>query len=473
MNAIVYKLEKVCLFFITTVLLFSCEKIDNNPLGYYESRFFELNNNVNPILKRIILNLKRQEEIKPYVQKFVLSEGYPIWSEAKIKIQKSKYKHNRDSSVTSDTLVLVPIVPIGQTYVKDILGIKVNNEILYKLFEGIRYAEYGFNNDVNRTEPNAEDIAKQIIEFESKLFNSYIYLIKDNRLFDYWNSSNPKPSNFFIIGSKLTTLDDDGPEDDECITWMQTYSDDGGITWHDTGITWEEGDCDVDEYDVPYGGGGSGNGDGGWTTSAPSGGTSGGGSGGTNSGGSGSQSCSDGWEKIVVNTDGIYLGSCTDPGPIPPTPPNEDDIETTFSVDCQSFEFTQTTIANWQEAGVNNIRLKWQWIGPSNIPITREIYINHIVFGLPTQYANGDIVSPGQAANICAQVLDQVKLATYVQFRTSPTFPSDAVVELYFKNLLHQTMTLVAGTAGATGSGSPNIRFHNEVRSFFDPRSCN
>ncbi|WP_231490987.1 hypothetical protein [Pedobacter sp. Leaf170] len=64
-----------------------------------------------------------------------------------------------------------------------------------------------------------------------------------------------------------------------------------------------------------------------------------------------------------------------------------------LDTDCESFVFIKTSGANWQEAGLNKIKLEWVWVGGSN-RLIRHIDVNHIVFGLPTYYtkSNGDIV---------------------------------------------------------------------------------
>jgi hypothetical protein len=152
----------------------------------------------------------------------------------------------------------------------------------------------------------------------------------------------------------------------------------------------------------------------------------------------------------------------------------EEDIETTFNVDCNTFAFKKTTTSNWQEAGVNKIRLKWVWIGGNNGGLTREIYINHIVVGMPIDYISGTHVTPGEAANKAARVLEFAKRQTYRQFNSYATYPDDNAIISYFKATLHALMsTNYSGTAGVTGSGSANIIFRDEERSnFSDPYDC-
>lgn len=153
--------------------------------------------------------------------------------------------------------------------------------------------------------------------------------------------------------------------------------------------------------------------------------------------------------------------------------PEPGEADAALGTDCNSFVFTKTSTANWQEAGLNNIRLKWVWIGGSGVAQTREVYVNHIVFGLPMVYANGQTVSPGKAATFSAQAAQQAKYDTYRRFRDTPLWPDDATVIQYYKTALHTYMMVKGGTAGVTGSGSPSIVFRNEERSSVsDPYDC-
>jgi len=161
----------------------------------------------------------------------------------------------------------------------------------------------------------------------------------------------------------------------------------------------------------------------------------------------------------------------------PPGSGDTNDSDNIVSTDCGSFNFTKTSIANWQEAGVRQIRLKWVWLEGNNIGQTRTVYLPSVVFGLPTQYQNSDgtitNLSSGAAAVKAAKATEAAKILTYVEFRNSPYFPSDAEVLQYFKGALATTMAAERGTAGATGSGNSGIIFQNEERSDFFPYSCN
>ncbi|MBK6623962.1 MAG: hypothetical protein IPG30_03260 [Chitinophagaceae bacterium] len=165
------------------------------------NKFFELPKNADPILKRIVEDLKQKNSLHPFVEQFVKNEGLPVWKYAKITIKRN-HTDNVSNTEGTDTLVSVPIVPDGDAYVKDVLKVKINTEVLYKLFMGEQYASNGFDKDPNRTAPNAEDIVKQIMAFEKEMYYSsdstVIYHIKDNRLFDNWPADTTKPQDFYI-----------------------------------------------------------------------------------------------------------------------------------------------------------------------------------------------------------------------------------------------------------------------------------
>ena len=194
------------LFFLllsVLVLTYSCKKMDYIDVAKVNitERFFELPKNADPILKRIVEDLKQKNSLHPFVEQFVKNEGLPVWKYAKITIKRN-HTDNVSNTEGTDTLVSVPIVPDGDAYVKDVLKVKINTEVLYKLFMGEQYASNGFDKDPNRTAPNAEDIVKQIMAFEKEMYYSsdstVIYHIKDNRLFDNWPADTTKPQDFYI-----------------------------------------------------------------------------------------------------------------------------------------------------------------------------------------------------------------------------------------------------------------------------------
>jgi hypothetical protein len=196
------------------------------------------------------------------------------------------------------------------------------------------------------------------------------------------------------------------------------------------------------------------------------------------------------WTEYAVDENGnvLYIISemflyttCEEPSPIGGggssiVDPGEE-VENQKDTDCESFTFRKTSLANWQEAGLNKISLRMVWVGGGNGISVRHIDVNHLVYGLPTYYTNpnGSIttLTAGGAANIAANATEFARNMTYSNFRNNLTYPSEATIVAYFKQQVHNYMIAHMGTAGSTGSGSSSIIFNNEQRSnWTDPTDC-
>jgi hypothetical protein len=138
----------------------------------------------------------------------------------------------------------------------------------------------------------------------------------------------------------------------------------------------------------------------------------------------------------------------------------ENTTETDYSpngLKCSSFTY-RNTASNWQEAGVSGLRFKMVWIGGSNSGIEISVTLGApLIFGLPIQRADGTIYSPGKAAEMSAEAVSYATALTAQMLKYEPYIPSTLTVETMFKNNIKLFMLNYAGTAGATGSGSPEI----------------
>ena len=198
---------------LTIVLFAACKKADfaQKSSLQNEERFFKLPANARPELKRIVEDLKIKNKIHPFINEFIASEGYPLWEFAQFKKRKFNVT-NRGDGNEQDSLVQVPIVQEEAQYVKDILNIRIDSSILYKLIAGEEYASFGFNKDPNRTTPNANDIVGTIMAYEHLIWGQNIFEITDNRLFDNWPQGAPKPDSFYVVQKFTTTY--------STITWV-------------------------------------------------------------------------------------------------------------------------------------------------------------------------------------------------------------------------------------------------------------
>lgn len=154
------------------------------------------------------------------------------------------------------------------------------------------------------------------------------------------------------------------------------------------------------------------------------------------------------------------------------------DTEANKHTDCETFTFVKTTTANWQEAGVNNIKLKWVWTNLDGSSSTElDVPMSHVVIGFPTYYTNvfdntTHDLTPGLAANRAALAVQLARELTYKKF-AHDAFPMEASVRTFFINTLNATVAANQGTAGFNGTNSPNIIFNDEKRSYItNPLDC-
>lgn len=157
----------------------SCRKADfhNSKLLVDRDRFFAIPDNSPQVLKRIVSNLKLQEERKPFVENFIKNQGYPNWEYSQINIS----EHNNNSFLPdNDTLVSVPIIKDQKEYVKSVLAIKVNQDIWYKLLDGIKYGELPIEKPIATGQVfTALDFLNLMMEMEAKIFGRNEFIITD------------------------------------------------------------------------------------------------------------------------------------------------------------------------------------------------------------------------------------------------------------------------------------------------------
>ncbi len=308
------------LMLISIFSFYSCNKIDTgNDNEDVIERFFELPENATPALKRIVADLKTKNEKYPFVEQFVKKEGYPLWKYAEFPATKNSPTLNTNAEEGSDTLINVPVVPQNAKYVKDVLSIKLDADILYKLFNGDDYASYGFDKDPGRSSPNADDVVAKIMNFEKNIWSQETFQVTDNRLFDYWGPGVIKPNSFYV-GARFITyvivisqvcdyttggqLESCPPGVDHCFELVPVY-----CTYSWMVSTWEEDADGTGWNNIPAGGGSSG------------------GSGSSTEPGNpqNPSSCDNGrgWVRITMDNTGQWKNPCTgEPVPQNPNPCN-------------------------------------------------------------------------------------------------------------------------------------------------------
>jgi hypothetical protein len=138
---------------------------------------------------------------------------------------------------------------------------------------------------------------------------------------------------------------------------------------------------------------------------------------------------------------------------------------------CGSFDF-RPTAGNWQEAGVNKLRINFRWIGT---PYGKQVNITlgaPIVFGMPLRKTNGALYKPGEAAELAAQASNYAHAMTAQLLKHEPYFPENHVVEETYRHYVDLFMKNYRGTAGRTGSRSPLIVFKDATYKFLGTGDC-
>ncbi len=180
------------LFFVA--IFYSCKKVDIRPSSEkIVERFLKLPENASPQLNRIIEDLKAKEKEHSFIEQFVAEVGYPLWQYAEIK--RAKPNGNFLAREAGEEIVEIPVVLDEKEFVNALLEVKLDVEILYKLFEGVNWANYGFDKEAAI---NADKIVAKMMQYEKVIWSSQVFKIDDNRLFDYWPAGDEKPSSFFI-----------------------------------------------------------------------------------------------------------------------------------------------------------------------------------------------------------------------------------------------------------------------------------
>jgi hypothetical protein len=155
---------------------FSCKKTDKTFIEEkvtsereVSSKFFSIEENVDPIAMKILNEIKFRDESKPFVNSFAKINGFPIWEKALISTNANK-----------DTVVYIPLVLNKTRFTNGYIKAYIKNEITITSFKSSDYKNYPFSN--NNTY-NANNFASFIMYFDNKIFGHDRFILKDNRLF--------------------------------------------------------------------------------------------------------------------------------------------------------------------------------------------------------------------------------------------------------------------------------------------------
>ena len=244
------------------------------------------------------------------------------------KIKRLILGNNLFAREAGEEIIEIPVVLDQKEFVNALLQVKMDEEVLYKLFEGHNWESYGFDKEAAL---NADKVIAKLMEYEEVIWNTRFFKIDDNRLFNYWPVGVDKPASFYIglhtnniTNDNVVYVYDDcdenggtngggtGEGDDDDWTYTNGGLIEGGIapgqpwTWVEPNETSPSGSpsgpkpiCLTDIIHISGGTGGTG-----WS-STPVYSTSGGSSNGGGSGGGGDGPCTPfPWAGL-----GIYTGS--------------------------------------------------------------------------------------------------------------------------------------------------------------------
>ena len=142
-----------------------------------ESKFFSVPANADPIIGRVISELKIQRDRNPnLIESIVKRNGYPIWDKAQITKQDNAYQ----SLVSGeDTIIYIPLAVHGEEKVTAFFLATVNNYIELQLYNKFDYEEFGFD---TTGMSNANRLALQFMILDFVTFGHKSFVIHDNRL---------------------------------------------------------------------------------------------------------------------------------------------------------------------------------------------------------------------------------------------------------------------------------------------------
>lgn len=173
------KLPFCLIFSIVFVAFLSCKKVDfyQNNIFVDESKFFSVPANADPIIGRVISELKMQKDRNPnLIESIVKRNGYPIWDKAQITKQDNAYQ----SLVSGeDTIIYIPLAVHGEEKVTAFFLATVNNYIELQLYNKFDYEEFGFD---TTGMSNANRLALQFMILDFVTFGHKSFVIHDNRL---------------------------------------------------------------------------------------------------------------------------------------------------------------------------------------------------------------------------------------------------------------------------------------------------
>jgi hypothetical protein len=195
--------------------VYSCKKTDTlvnveknqvQLLPETPDNFFKLPSNASSVLKRIALELERQNKTKEFISAFIAKEGFPIWAKSRIERHKQKDNtSNFDADGLEDTTVYVPLVVSADEYVTGFLKATVNDSVDIKIYRQNDYSNFPFKTPTSSASvTTAEEYAVRMMTMDRDVFGNTTFGLNDKRMF---NNSNDYSDTGNII-QRFVTLSD-------------------------------------------------------------------------------------------------------------------------------------------------------------------------------------------------------------------------------------------------------------------------
>ncbi len=182
------KIKVVILLLCTCSLFYTgCKKLDishepNENASKQTQSFFRVPPNTEPIVLKIIDEIKKRNNKKEFVSDFAVNNGYPIWDKAILGNKRNKGNSSSFSGGNaSDTLVFIPFVIANQSLVNGYILATITDSIGLSYSLAKDYKAYPFNPD--STQLSASNFAMRIMIMENQVFGYTKFNITDERLF--------------------------------------------------------------------------------------------------------------------------------------------------------------------------------------------------------------------------------------------------------------------------------------------------
>src|SRR5258706_823729 len=161
----------------------ACRKIDHqNNRSQIDNteRFFKLSPNVHPAVKQVANKIRKLNEQRNFINRFVTKQGFALWDKAVVTPIRSANTAARLES--SDYSVLIPLVWDNAPLVHSAIAAKVTSDSTYfTVLDGGNYATY--NADSASRGMNGRQLSATLMFLDNLVFGHTMFEIKDSAAF--------------------------------------------------------------------------------------------------------------------------------------------------------------------------------------------------------------------------------------------------------------------------------------------------